>query len=334
MLRQALFEKLKPDAKEWIAAAKFLMKARREPSMLNIESAPRGATRPTLPSVVDRNLQKSGGCEWGPSKPAQGLGRCSTEASCCGTCFRSEYDQTDACVAARRRDAHRPPMWRMPYDLSSMVRPDLSPPPMASMSALFQLLMPRDVQMVPLSLIGAVLAAYIVVIGPVDYFVLGLLRMRRLTWILFPVVTIAFAVFTLFLSRWYLGTNDSRQAIEINDIVKGGTTARRTRIELLFLSRAREVGTDVQNGAFSQVAPGDRRGSASAGDDAFGRSRARSIKRSTRVASRAITSSDSRSRNGRRPSTVSSGSIPSRPNRKRLPPPTQSLHSTGIIRAI
>ncbi len=147
-------------------------------------------------------------------------------------------------------------MWRMPYELSSMVRPNLSPPPLASMSALFQLLMPRDVQMVPLSLIGVVLAAYIVVIGPVDYFVLGLLRMRRLTWILFPVVTIAFAVFTLFLSRWYLGTNDSRQAIEINDIVTGGTTARRTRIELLFLSRAREVGTDVQNGAFSQVALG------------------------------------------------------------------------------
>jgi len=39
LLRQALFKKLKPDSKEWIAAAKFLMKARREPSMVNIESA-------------------------------------------------------------------------------------------------------------------------------------------------------------------------------------------------------------------------------------------------------------------------------------------------------
>ncbi len=31
VLRTALFKELKPDAKEWIAAAKFLMKARREP---------------------------------------------------------------------------------------------------------------------------------------------------------------------------------------------------------------------------------------------------------------------------------------------------------------
>ena len=177
-------------------------------------------------------------------------------------------------------------------------------------------------------------------IGPVDYFVLGLLRMRRLTWILFPLVTIAFAVFTLFLSRWYLGTNDSRQAIEINDIVKGGTTARRTRIELLFLSGAREVGTDVQNGAFSPVALGYHRGSyACMAMTRSGEVGARSIKRSIagRI-SRAITSSDSRSRSGRRRSTVSSGSIrpQARDNRKRRPgPPTRSARiRLGSIRAI
>ena len=88
---------------------------------------------------------------------------------------------------------------------------------------------------------------------------LGLLRMRRLTWILFPVVTIAFAVFTLFLSRWYLGTNDSRQAIEINDIVKGGTTARRTRIELLFLSRAARWGRTFKMGPSPRSRWGSRR---------------------------------------------------------------------------
>jgi hypothetical protein len=257
VLRQALFEKLKPDAKEWISAAKFLMKARREPSMLNIESAParaqrgQGSRRSSSGSSANRAAVK--GARPNPSKASAGP---PPKQAAAAPAFVPNTIKLIPVLPPGAAKRAVPPLWQMPYDLSSMVRPDLSPPPMASMSALFQLLMPRDVQMVPLSLIGAVLAAYIVVIGPVDYFVLGLLRMRRLTWILFPVVTIAFAVFTLFLSRWYLGTNDSRQAIEINDIVKGGTTARRTRIELLFLSRAREVGTDVQNGAFSHVALG------------------------------------------------------------------------------
>jgi hypothetical protein len=253
LMRHALFEKLKPDAKEWTAAARFLMKARRDLAdrpMLNTGSRRGlGSTSSMGASqgpVAARAARPNGGKASNGSPPKQ------------ATAAPASVPNTIKLMPALPPGATRraAPMWRLPYDLSSMVRADLSPPPLASMSALFQLLMPRDVQMVPLSLIGAVLAAYVVVIGPVDYFVLGLLRMRRLTWILFPLVTIAFAVFTLFLSRWYLGTNDSRQAIEINDIVKGGTTARRTRIELLFLSRARDVATDVQNGAFSQVALG------------------------------------------------------------------------------
>jgi hypothetical protein len=116
--------------------------------------------------------------------------------------------------------------------------------------------MPRDVQVVPLGMIAAILTAYVVMIGPVDYFCLGFLRLRRLTWILFPVVTIAFAGFTLWLSRWYLGTNDSNRAIEVYDLVQGGAVARQTRIELLFLSQQRAVGTEVQNGVFSPVGLG------------------------------------------------------------------------------
>jgi hypothetical protein len=133
---------------------------------------------------------------------------------------------------------------------------ELSPPALGTLDGFFQILMPRDVQAVPLAIIAAILAVYVVTIGPVDYFVLGFLRMRRLTWILFPVVTIAFAGFTLWLSRWYLGTNDSRRAIEVSDLVQGGAVARQTRIEVLFLSRQRAVDTEVQNGVFSQIGLG------------------------------------------------------------------------------
>jgi hypothetical protein len=260
LLRQALFQKLQPDAKEWIAAAEFLMKARwdlhKHPSVGSRTASARlqPGRGPRRPSAGSRKTQTVP--NRGQSKPRRPPAGPSANRAAAGPVFTPgpiTLAPGMPPVAGRRV---LPPSWRLPYDPSFILRKDLTPPPLASLSGLFQLLMPRDVQMVPLSLIGAVLAAYVLVIGPVDYFVLGLLRMRRFTWILFPVVTIGFAVFTLWLSRWYLGTNDSRQAIEINDVVKGGTIARRSRIELLFLSRARELGTDVQNGAYAQVGLG------------------------------------------------------------------------------
>jgi hypothetical protein len=117
--------------------------------------------------------------------------------------------------------------------------------------------MPLGVSAIPPSVIALILTAYVVTIGPVDYFLLGALRLRRFTWVLFPVVTIGFAAFTLWLSERYLGSSDSRRAIEIYDFVPGGTVARRTRIEMLFLGQENTVATEVENGLFSLVGRGN-----------------------------------------------------------------------------
>jgi hypothetical protein len=129
--------------------------------------------------------------------------------------------------------------------------------PLGHLGELFQLLMPLGVSAIPLSVIVLILTAYVVTIGPVDYFLLGALRLRRFTWVLFPVVTIGFAAFTLWLSERYLGSSDSRRAIEIYDVVPGGTVARRTRIEMLFLGQENTVATEVENGLFSLVGRGN-----------------------------------------------------------------------------
>ena len=139
------------------------------------------------------------------------------------------------------------------YDPSYVLGSPLSPPPLDGRDGLFQLLMPQDVQMVPLGVIAGVLIAYVLAIGPVDYFLLGFLRLRRFTWVLFPAVTVGFAAVTLWLAQWYLGTNDSRRGIEIYDVVKGGIVARHTRVELLFLSQQRDILNDLQNGLFAHV---------------------------------------------------------------------------------
>jgi hypothetical protein len=256
VLRQALLASLKPDAQEWLDASAFLMKVRRHPidpraENLNAVWMPNsgvvfpGSAMTVSPrkSALPKGSRPQAGTVPAPAlKPAP-----SPNAQ------NAPQISQQAILARRQRNN---PAFGLQYDPNYMMRSVLAPPPFATMSELFQILMPQDVQMVPLGLIGLVLAAYVVAIGPIDYFLLGALKMRRFTWILFPVVTIAFAGFTLWLSRWYLGTNDSRQGIEICDVVKGGIAARRTRVELLFFSRERDLGTEVQNGAFSQVGSG------------------------------------------------------------------------------
>jgi hypothetical protein len=269
LLRQALFEKLKPDAKEWLAAADFLMKARQEiltPTMVDPENnlnwvgpPPRRRARMQKLEREDQGDASKRVRSQPTPAPSANSGPSAMDVPKQRPAFvpQGQVIQIPATGrAANPRSMATAPAWRLQYDPTYGMRSELAPTQLYSLNTLFQLLMPRDVQMVPLALIGAVLAAYVCAIGPVDYFLLGALKIRRFTWILFPVVTIAFAGFTLWLSRWYLGTNDSRQALEIHDVVKGGTVARRTRVELLFLSRERDLGTDVQNGVYSPIGLG------------------------------------------------------------------------------
>ncbi len=134
---------------------------------------------------------------------------------------------------------------------------NLNAVPLGHLGELFQLLMPLGVSSLPLGVIALILAAYVVTIGPIDYFLLGAFRLRRFTWVLFPVVTIGFAAYTLWLSQRYLGSSDSRRAIEIYDVVPGELVARRTRIEMLFLSQENSVETQIENGLFALVGRGN-----------------------------------------------------------------------------
>jgi hypothetical protein len=95
-------------------------------------------------------------------------------------------------------------------------------------------LVPSDVEMVPTWMIGLILAAYVLTIGPVDYLVLGFFRLRKATWILFPLVTAGFTILTIWIAHWYMGSKETGGSIEITDIVDEGVPARRSRIQMLF----------------------------------------------------------------------------------------------------
>ena len=72
--------------------------------------------------------------------------------------------------------------------------------------------------MVPITYVGAILLTYIFLVGPGDYFLLGLLKMRRYTWIVFPVVTVLFTGGLVLLSNHYMSTTETGGSIEICDV--------------------------------------------------------------------------------------------------------------------
>ena len=105
-------------------------------------------------------------------------------------------------------------------------------------------LMPSNVRMVPLWLVTTMLLAYVFIVGPGDYLLLGMLKMRRYTWIVFPIVTALFTMGMVGVSNYYMATTQNGGRIEINDIVGAGEIVRRTEISLDFFGAQRDVHVD------------------------------------------------------------------------------------------
>jgi hypothetical protein len=133
-------------------------------------------------------------------------------------------------------------------DVLRQLRPNemrLAPLPLQTGDQLLGRLMPRDLRIVPLGLIALFLLVYLAVIGPGDYLLLGALKRRRYTWILFPAVTVAFAIGIVAVSNWYMRVADNRRAVTVFDVNDTGATVRRNRFEVLFRDAPREVVTEV-----------------------------------------------------------------------------------------
>jgi hypothetical protein len=127
---------------------------------------------------------------------------------------------------------------------------DMAPIPVSGVTGLVTYLMPQGLKLVPLPLIALVLILYVAVIGPLDYLVLGRLRLRRFTWLTFPAVTLGFTAFALLISNRYMRTADHRAGITFRDVAEGGRVARENRLEILFPSTSRQMVTEVPRGLF------------------------------------------------------------------------------------
>jgi hypothetical protein len=102
-------------------------------------------------------------------------------------------------------------------------------------------LMPRTVRLIPFSAMVGMLALFLLMIGPVDYFLLGFLRRRRFTWVLFPATSLAFLVATVLMANHYLGLRDQRTSLTVVDLGRDGTALRWNRYELVFAARDKQA---------------------------------------------------------------------------------------------
>ncbi len=111
-------------------------------------------------------------------------------------------------------------------------------------------LMPREVRLIPFSMVVLILALFVVAVGPLDYYLLGLLRLRKFTWLLFPLTAAAFAFFTVQLAEYYMGRRDHRRSIVIVDVDRQGQPVRQSRYEFLFAGSERTTDHKLRNCLF------------------------------------------------------------------------------------
>ncbi len=120
--------------------------------------------------------------------------------------------------------------------------------------------LPRSVRMLPLGVIAGILAGFALAVGPGEWFVLGSLRLRRWTWLVFPLSAAAFTGATVLAANHYLGRSDHRAAIVISDLGRGGRVLRESRFEMWMAGENRAHLAELTRTLIVPTALGSRMG--------------------------------------------------------------------------
>ena len=124
---------------------------------------------------------------------------------------------------------------------------------LAEMDSLSSILLPDNVQSIPLSVVIVILALFLIAIVPIDYYVLGYFNCRRFTWLLLPVMSFVFTGFTVLLGSAYLGSTDYRTSLEFVDLTNGNRVIRNSCFEMLFTATQKEVATELKQTLYAPV---------------------------------------------------------------------------------
>jgi hypothetical protein len=107
--------------------------------------------------------------------------------------------------------------------------------------------LPRTMRMIPLPVLSGILGAFVVLVGPGEWFVLGRLRRRRWTWITFPVLAVTCAFLTVRAAEYYLGRSDQGATMVITDFTGEGRPLRENRFELQLSGGSRASVSEIHD---------------------------------------------------------------------------------------
>ncbi len=129
----------------------------------------------------------------------------------------------------------------------------LEPLPRFDANEMTNHLMPESIRGMPFGLAASVLACCLFCIAPGDYLLLGLLRRRKWTWALFPIVALSFTGLMAHLAAEHNGRNDSRTWISIVDVTPENEVLRTSRFELTYGASGRTVAHAVKDQWWADV---------------------------------------------------------------------------------
>lgn len=129
------------------------------------------------------------------------------------------------------------------------------PLPLQNNDELQKALTPSSIRAVPLSLVATVLALFLLVIGPGDYYLLGLLRARKYTWIFFPIVALGFTAFMVVAAQRHMGRTDYRNSLVVVDLGDTDKPVRTSRYELIFTATEKPLDTELNDMVYARFDP-------------------------------------------------------------------------------
>jgi hypothetical protein len=129
----------------------------------------------------------------------------------------------------------------------------LKPEEPAAADQLRDLLFPADVRVVPFGIVIGLLASFLIAVAPADYWILGWLRRRRYTWIVFPCVSLFFTTLTVCIAGYYSGNTDHRGALVIVDVGQSGRPLRTSRIVHVVTADTHTLVAEIHDGLFART---------------------------------------------------------------------------------
>lgn len=114
-------------------------------------------------------------------------------------------------------------------------------------------LSPRGLKLMPFWLIASMLGGLVVWIGPVEYIVLGRLRLRKWTWLTFPCAIVAMTVTTVWLANRAMTGVENGYAMQIFDYASDGDLVRSQSLSLYIPAVSGSRTLDVEDGLFADV---------------------------------------------------------------------------------